>query len=385
MSAEKLYYIDSHLFDFTATVLLCQSCDGGYTVILDKTAFFPEGGGQPSDTGYIGKTRVSYVYEKDGEVFHLAESPLEIGKTFDCRIDSERRLEFMKKHSAEHIISGIIHNRFGYDNVGFHLSENETTIDTSGKLTADDIAYIELEANRAVQNDLRIKAYFPDPDELENIEYRSKKEIDGDVRIVMIEGVDLCACCAPHVDRTGEIGIVKILKYYSWKGGMRIHITAGIEAYLDYRDKFELQTRIAKERSAAPENLEEIITKAENESARLKDSLRSAEAVIVEAFAERSAESANEYECFIIESLTDEAARKLAEKCAGFKKIGAVFFGAENSYGTVICSKTDSAKHFTETMKEKIDCRGGGNDSMVRGRACASKAEIKDFFGTINE
>ncbi|MBQ7500265.1 MAG: alanyl-tRNA editing protein [Clostridia bacterium] len=380
MSAEKLYYTDPHLFDFSAIVTSCRKDGDRYAVTLDRTAFFPEGGGQQSDTGFIGDVEVTYVYEKNGEVFHVCGSSADVGRTYECRIDGERRLGFMKKHTAEHIISGIIHNRFGYDNVGFHLSENETTLDTSGKLTPEDIAAIELEANRVIQSNVEVRAFFPAADELADIDYRSKKEIDGDLRIVIIEGVDACACCAPHVYRTGEIGLVKILKYYSWKGGMRLHITAGLEAYRDYADKYDTLARIAKAHSCGIEDVEDMIAKTESGIARLKDELRKAEALAVRAVASSAASSEGEYFCYITDMLSPDAAVKLAEECAGHKTVAAVFTGSGDTYNFVICSKTASAKEFTDRLKQSIDLRGGGNDRMTRGRATAAKEDIEQLF-----
>ena len=379
MSTEKLYYSDSHISEFEATVTSCVPDGEKYLITLDRTAFFPEGGGQPSDKGYIGPCRISHVYEDNNSVIHVSDKPAESEKYF-CRVDFDRRLDFMKKHTSEHIISGIIHNKYGYDNVGFHLSENETTLDTSGKLTPEDIAFIELEANRIVQKNVSVKAYFPSENELAELEYRSKKEIEGDVRIVEIEGVDKCACCAPHVSQTGEIGLVKILKYYSWKGGMRLHITAGIEAYEDYRKKFDMQTRIANAHSSAPELLEDIIAKYKSEISGLKEKLKASESLLIDLYAEKGISSPGENAYFIIETISPEAAVKLAESAAEKKNVCAVFSGKENEYNFVICSKKASAKEFADVMKEKINIRGGGNDSMVRGRASASRKEIEGFF-----
>ena len=381
MSAEKLYYSDSHLFDFSAEVASCCRDGDNHIITLDRTAFFPEGGGQQSDTGYIGSVEVSYVYEENGEVYHVCTAPVETGKEYDCRINGDRRLGFMKKHTAEHIISGIIHNRFGYNNVGFHLSENETTLDTSGRLTPEDIAAIELEANRVIQSNIEVRAYFPSGDELAGLEYRSKKEIDGDLRIVVIEGVDACACCAPHVYRTGEIGLVKILKYYSWKGGMRLHITAGLEAYGDYAGKYETLDRIAKAHSCAVDGVEDMIAKVENETARLKDELRKAETLAVKAIAASAKNADGDSFFYITDMLSPDAAVKLAEECAGYKTVAAVFTGSGDSYNFVICSKTSSAKDFTDKLKQSVDLRGGGNDAMTRGRVTAGKETIERLFG----
>ena len=209
---ERLYYSDSHLYKFTAKVTSCEAKGGGYCVTLDRSAFFPEGGGQRGDAGYIGGVRVIDTQEAAGEVFHIAEAPLAVGESFDCELCWDTRFSRMQSHSGEHVVSGIVHNLYGFDNVGFHMGADGMIVDFSGFLSDDEIRDIELRANRVIWDNRRVTASFPEPDELKNIEYRSKLELTENVRIVEIEGVDLCACCAPHVSFTGEIGLIRILE-----------------------------------------------------------------------------------------------------------------------------------------------------------------------------
>ena len=211
---EKLFYQDSHLTEFEAKVLSCEPVNpdilpghsGEYAAELDRTAFFPEGGGQYADTGVLGGVRVTDVQEKDGRILHLLEGPLEPGTCVSGRIDWEERFMKMQQHSGEHIVSGLVHSAFGYNNVGFHLGSEDCTMDFDGELSKEQLVHIEQEANRAVWKNLKIQALYPSAEELARMEYRSKIEIEGQVRIIVVPGYDVCACCAPHVSYTGEIG-----------------------------------------------------------------------------------------------------------------------------------------------------------------------------------
>lgn len=235
MTTEKLYYIDSHMFAFEAKVLDCRREKSGWAVTLDRTAFFPEGGGQLADTGYIGSVRVTDVQERGGEILHYTDAPLEPGLAVSCRLDDEQRLRRMQNHSGEHIVSGLIHGGYGYDNVGFHMGAECMTIDFSGELDWEQLMDIEQRANETVRADIPVHVWFPDTEELAQLEYRSKLELTENVRIVEIGDVDRCACCAPHVSRTGEVGVIKILDCQRHRGGVRVSVVCGMDAVEDYR------------------------------------------------------------------------------------------------------------------------------------------------------
>ena len=234
---EKLYDKDSHLKEFSATVLSCEKSGENYSVILDKTAFFPEGGGQESDRGDIGEAAVLDVRIVSGEIIHCTDRPLNIGEEYACTLNWDRRFRNMQNHSGEHIVSGIVHRLYGLNNVGFHLGA-EMTVDFDGAISREQLLEVERLANKAVFQNVPIRAYYPDEKELKALDYRSKLELTENVRIVDIKGYDLCACCAPHVKKTGEIGLIKILDSFKNKGGERIFIKCGIDALDDYNDKY---------------------------------------------------------------------------------------------------------------------------------------------------
>ena len=231
MKTEKLYYSDAYMKSFTATVLSCEKVGDEYVAVLDRTAFFPEEGGQYADTGTLSGARVLGAVEREGVIYHRLDSDIKVGCEVVGNIDFDERFEKMQCHTAEHILSGIFHKEYGLDNVGFHLGGEDVTMDISAPLSQDALMRVEQMANEAIFKNVPVTAIFPNREELRAMEYRSKLDLTDGVRVVLIEGYDSCACCAPHVAYTGEIGIVKILDAEGLRGGMRIHITAGWRAY----------------------------------------------------------------------------------------------------------------------------------------------------------
>ena len=231
---EKLFYQDSHRSTFTAIVQEVRPSGNGYEIILDRTAFFPEGGGQSSDTGSLGGVSVSDVQEIDGKIIHYTDGPLVEGTEVEGCIDWTERFSKMQQHTGEHIVSGLIHKIYGYHNVGFHLGTDSVTLDFNGVVPKEKLHEIEQLANEAVAKNLPVQVLYPMDEELSKISYRSKIEIEGQVRIVVIDGYDVCACCAPHVKQTGEIGLIKLVGMQNYKGGVRISMLCGFRALEDY-------------------------------------------------------------------------------------------------------------------------------------------------------
>ena len=248
----KLYYEDSHLARFTARVLSCEPGKDCYEVVLDQTAFFPGGGGQLPDTGGMNMARVIGAKERGEDVVHFVTAPMAVGSVVECRLNWSQRLRRMQNHSGEHVLSGIIHSKFGYENTGFHMGEDFVTVDYSGELTAGQIYEIEREANLAVASNVPVRCWYPDKAELDALEYRSKKELQGAVRIVNVQGYDTCACCAPHVSHTGEIGMIKIYSWMRHRGGMRLTMLCGMDALDDYNARCANISSISGLLSAKP-------------------------------------------------------------------------------------------------------------------------------------
>ena len=232
---ERLYYVDSHRQDFTARIVSCRPAENGWAVVLDRTAFFPEGGGQPGDTGTLNGIPVTDTRELGGEILHFVTAPLAEGTVVTGALNWDRRFALMQNHSGEHIVSGTAHRLYGCDNVGFHMSGGEVIIDLSSELTEQQLDRLEEEANHVVFEDRTVRTYFPKPEVLEKIRFRSKREMTENVRLVEIENCDLCACCAPHVNHTGEIGMIRLIGAMRHRGGMRLTAVCGNNALEDYR------------------------------------------------------------------------------------------------------------------------------------------------------
>ena len=376
---EKLYYIDSHMAEFSARVLSCEAEKEHFLVVLDRTAFFPEGGGQLPDTGFIGEARVSDVQEKDGIIYHTCNEYLPLGAELPCRIDFAQRLRRMHSHSGEHIVSGIAHRLYGCENVGFHMGEESMTIDLNIELTWDELMEVERRANEAVRRDLPIRAWLPEEDELKTLDYRSKLELTENVRIVEIEGYDLCACCAPHIKRTGEIGIIKLLDSMRHRGGIRVTLICGEDAYNDYRLRQESVTEISRLLSAKREDVAPAVLRVlrENQSIREKCDRLSMELVRVKAESVSPTEGSI---CLFDSVLDDIAQRELAnllmEKCGG---LACVFCGSDDEgWRYIIGSKTVDLRKNTKAINAAIEGRGGGSVQMIQGRAAARKENIEE-------
>ena len=190
----KLYLDNSYIKEFTATVLSCTENGENYDIILDSTAFFPEGGGQAPDKGTLDGAEVLDVKEQGEDVIHTLTAPLNVGDTVEGKIDWALRFLRMQNHCAEHILSGVIHKMFGYNNVGFHMNDSLVTFDVDGPLTAEDIERVEQEANKAVFENAQISVSYPTADEFETIDCRSKIELSDGVRLITVDGFDTCAC-----------------------------------------------------------------------------------------------------------------------------------------------------------------------------------------------
>jgi alanyl-tRNA synthetase len=366
----KLYDIDSHLSEFSATVLSCENA----VAVLDKTAFFPEGGGQTSDTGYIDGVRVNDVQIKDGVIYHYLEKDIEIGKAVNCVLDWEERFRKMQNHSGEHIISGIVHSLYGYDNVGFHLSKTEMTMDFSGMLTRTDLEKIELLANKAVWENVKFNCYYPE--NLENLEYRSKLDLTEDVRIVEIENYDRCACCAPHVNTSAEIGIIKILDFEKNKGGVRLWVKCGADALADYNLKYQSGLKISSllctEQGNIATAVERLVKNEGDLKFKITDLKRRLIAEKVKAFSDDSSITA-EFESDMDIKELQLYADALYKKAGGIR---AVFSGKENEYFFAIVGDEAPLQELFKQMKNNLNIRGGGRGSMVQGTVFAERSEI---------
>ena len=380
---EKLYYTDSHIHEFSARVLSCEKAKKGFAVVLDKTAFFPEGGGQPADTGIIGPAAVRDVQEQNGEIFHYTDQALTPGEEYACALDWEQRLCRMQNHSGEHIVSGITHKLYGFDNVGFHMGAECMTIDFSGELSWEQLTEIETLANQAGRDDLPVQTCFPGPEALSQMEYRSKLELTRDVRIVEIPGTDRCACCAPHVKRTGEIGLIKLLSAERHRGGVRIELVCGMDALRECRLMQENVTAISCLLSAKRAKSAVAVERVLAEQAKLKERVAELSMALARLKAERFGYT--EGNICVFDKVLDEVALRelvnlLMEKCGGMA--GAFSGSDETGYMYIIGSKNIDLRSHSREINAAINGKGGGTAEMIRGRASTTAENIQKIMKT---
>ena len=364
---EKLYYQDSHMTEFTATVLSCVPEKGGFSVILDRTAFYPEGGGQPTDLGTLDGIPVTFVKETGGEIRHSCEKPLEPGSTVRGIIDRARRLDLMQQHSGEHIASGLICRHFDCENVGFHISDPFVTIDYNAVFGWEELKLIEDEANEAVRANTPVHIWFPDPAELRALEYRSKKELSGDVRIVEYPGTDICACCGTHVSLTGEVGLIKFVSLQNHRGGVRIERLSGQRAFDYIRRISEENHQISVMLSAKETDTAAAVGRMKKENLEMRERLAALETRSIEntaaSLAGKGAVLLRE------ENMSVDSARRLAsavmETCGGFCGVLADCGGDGIRYA--LGQADGDLRELTKKLNAAFAGRGGGKPFFVQG------------------
>lgn len=377
MITERLYDNDAYQTEFSATVLDCAKYENGFKVILDKTAFFPEAGGQPSDKGTINGIKVTDVQIEDEKIVHFCESELDAGSIVSCKIDFERRFAFMQNHSGEHIVSGIVFKKYGLHNVGFHLNEEFVTLDFNGVLERNQIDEIELLANKVIWQNKKIKTYYPSKDELSKLLYRQKKELSGDIRIVEIEDTDMCACCAPHVKSTGEIGLIKLLSSEKMRGGIRIVMKCGEYALKDYNDKFKNVTAIQNLLSAKPEEtalaVNNLLEKFNDEKQKNKDLKKK----LINYMANDTEDKvlfAENFDIKELQSFADTLNKNKGETVLVFSE------REKDNFNFALCGNETETNELFLKLKEKFNARGGGRNGMISGTVNAKEKEIiKEF------
>jgi len=377
MKTIKLYDENAYLTEFCASVVSCEKTDGGYAVILDKTAFFPEEGGQTADTGTLNGVRVIDVKIDGDTITHFVEK--ELSGEVTGKIDWDARYDKMQQHTGEHIVSGLVHKLYGYDNVGFHLGADDVTFDFNGPLTREQLDKIEIMANETVYKNAPILTYYPD--DPKTLEYRSKSDIEGAVRIVEIKDADMCACCAPHVKSTGEVGIIKLLEAQSYKGGVRVHLACGKRAVLDYQTKFYNLGVIATALSSGKNNAAEFFAKYQDDVASLKAQLSACKKKNLELRAELVEKTDgniiifdNSIEVSDVRNFVNALDGKYGGLCAVFTE------NANSGYNFVIASGTIPLKELAQNLRQGFGAKCGGNDTMIQGSITANADDIRKIL-----
>ena len=376
---EKLYEVDSYVQNFTAQVVSCTPVPGGFAVVLDRTAFFPEGGGQPCDLGTLGTAKVTDVHTDGATITHTTDAPLEPGTAVTGRIDWPRRLDAMQQHTGEHILSGTLHRLFGAENVGFHIGAEAVRMDTSVPISAEGLRAAELEANRIVWQDVPVVITYPTPQELAALTYRSKKELEGQVRIVTIPGADVCACCGTHTRTTGQVGQIKILTSENYKGGVRLSIVCGARALEAAQAMRARQADIGALLSAKANQTAVAVHRVYDEYTALKFNHFGLCSQLFDVLA--AAVEPGQNAIRIVPGLDPDGLHRLAVRLSE-ATTGLCAALTPNDKGTGYClaQAGGDVRALTKALNTALNGRGGGKPGICQGSCAATPEQVEDFF-----
>jgi len=389
MNTRKIFYEDQRIHEFEASVVSCVPADDClFNIVLDATAFYPLGGGQPADVGYISsngegsnKINISDVREDSGIIFHLTDAPLPVGTHVSGHIDWNQRFSLMQQHTGEHIVSGLALKLYGYENVGFHMGDWFTTMDLNGEIDNEGLREIERLANKAVYENARVYSCFPSPEELSHMSYRSKKPICCDVRIVTVEGYDLCACCGLHCASTGEIGIIKLVHAHKYKSGMRLYMLCGLRAAEDYYRKNSDIYMLSRLFSAKPEEAAEAAMLCHEENVELKRQITAYRFDMLKLKADSAPPGSVVY--MFEDGLSHDELRRLCVMLCEKASVAAVFSGEDGAYRYALsCTGTD-ARVYSARMNAVLNGRGGGQKNLAQGTLNISRDVIEEFLSSL--
>lgn len=376
----KLYYEDCHLLTFSATVTGCEAEGKYWRITLDKTAFYPEGGGQAGDTGTLGGARVLDTKEDGAKIVHLCDSPLEAGIEVCGQVDEEHRFDLMQQHTGEHIVSGLLNRRFGYQNTGFHVGKDVMEVDFDGPLTPEDVAWVEEEANKAVWKNMEVKCWYPSEAELPGVVYRTKRALPWPVRIVQVGDVDSCACCGIHVAQTGEVGVIKILSCVKFHGGVRLEMVCGQRAWRYLTGVFDQNRQISQLFSAKLLETAEAAQKTADSLAAEKLRSVTLEKQVLGYIAEGYVNQKDpvHFENGLSGGALRELADQISGKCRGF---AAVFSGSDgDGYSYCLASREQDLRLLGKELTAALGGRGGGKPEFQQGSVKATRQQIEAFF-----
>lgn len=376
---EKLYYSDSHIRSFTATVLSCVPCAQGYDVELSATAFFPGGGGQLCDEGTLNGVRLLSVREEGEHIYHRSPVAFAVGSEVQGELDWDVRFRRMQLHSAEHIVSGLAHSRWGAENSGFHMNGEFVTMDLTVELTEADILWLETEANAVIYRNTPFRSWFPEKAELDALSYRSKKELNGAVRLVEVEGIDLCACCAPHVQLSGEIGSIRLLDAMRHRGGMRLVLRSGSYALEEHQRQSAILSKLSAALSVPQERISEAVEKLLATLGEQKHTISQLQIQSLAALAD-NAEPVNDALLFFVEDCDREALRAMVNKALEKCGLCAAFAGKDGAWQYILGSRAIDLRANAKAINAAIFGKGGGSARMIQGSATATRTEIEAFW-----
>ena len=379
MHSVKRYYEDCHLRQFETRVVACEETDRGYEILLEETAFFPEGGGQAWDQGTLGPVKVLEVRERGEAVVHLCDGPLTVGETVEGVLDWDRRFDQMQQHTGEHIVSGIVHRLYGFDNVGFHVGADVITVDFDGIIPQEALPLIEAEANQVVWQNLTLRCWYPSEEELPTVGYRTKRALPWPVRIVEIPGVDKCACCGVQVAMTGEVGLIKLFNCVKFHQGVRIEMACGGRALALLNEAYDQNRQVSQAFSA---KIFETGEAARTMNRRLAESEYRANSLQKQIYDQMAQSYRNKGNVLLYcpdcpPAELRELADRIADVCGG---TAFLYSGSEGSCNVCLVSRTDDLKELGKELKTRFQARGGGRPGYFQGTVRATAEELEVFF-----
>ncbi len=379
---EKLYYKDQYLKTFEAVVISCEKRDDGkFDVVLNKTAFFPEGGGQDADSGTIDGKEVEYVYELGDEVVHILNEEIAISKQVECQIDFKKRFRLMQIHSGEHIFCGIAHSLFDVENMGFHVGHDGVVVDLNKVLTNEEINRVETLANEVIWENRIISSCFLSDDEAKNVDFRSKKEIKGEIRIVAIDNCDNCACCGIHVKNTGEIGVLKVISVAKKRNGSSITMLIGQDALFDYQKKHNQLSKVGAMLSLKPFEIVDGVEKLKLELSNLEYELNQLK---LSVFKNKIEALSGEIAIIFENDFNTEDIRVMCDLLADKVTVAAVLSGNDaQGYKYSICSRVKDLRALAKEFNSACNGRGGGRPEMIQGSVNATQKTIESFLNNL--
>ena len=380
---KKLYDDAPYEKEFHAKIVEIKEEDKDKLVALNQTLFFPNEGGQNPDWGKLAGYEVKDVRIKEGIIWHRIsdECSLEVGDEVHGEIDFWHRYDLMQQHSGEHILSGVIYKKYGYTNVGFHLTEDIVTVDTSGPLTQEQILELEMTVNNIIRENVKITTGYPCKEELSKLEYRSKKELNEEIRIVQIGEYDICACCAPHVASTGEVMSLQIVNWENYKGGVRLEIMCGNRAIKESIKQRLMLKQLSKELSAKQNSIVDSVKRLKEDNGKLKQEMANAlnELISMKAKAVEAKEHIVVFEKNLDGTAHRNYANLLMEKASTVAAV-LVTSSEEGEYRYIVGSNTLDMKKIQTELKEKFEAKGGGKAPMIQGTLTGKKEEITKYF-----
>lgn len=390
---EKLFYTTQYDTKFTATVIECTQNKDRYEIILNRTLFYPEGGGQPGDIGFLNEVEIFDTHEHGENVIHYSKNPIEKGTEVNGEINWDYRLDLMQNHTGEHMISGIICEKYNCNNVGFHMGKERITIDFDAKIPDEDLADLELKVNKGIWANVPISVNSYKGEELDAIDYRSKIPLDGYVRIVKAGDFDCCACCGTHVAFAGEVGLIKIVGSQNYKGGTRLEILCGVRAFNHYNMCQESVKKISNTFSAKEDKVFESIEKLINDNSKLQSKVKDLQEGYflnvsrqIESYLKKDESNVN---ILILEEELNGKDMALFSKYI-LNNIGnnnevAIFSKNDiGNYSFLIASNEVDVKPTFNGIKEKFDCKGGGKPTSVQGSVICGINELTEYLESRN-